>query len=119
MTVALIAGGCNYELGASDFLRLDVLHARIRITEVVSGAAPGADTGGELWASNREIPIKSFPYERRHGKSGGRIRNMKMAKYVAERQGVVVLFPGRNGTEHMYECAQMYGLEVYDWRNRR
>lgn len=119
MTVALIAGGRNYELGARDFLRLDVLHARIRITEVVSGGAPGADTGGELWASNRDITVTTFPYERRHGKIGGRTRNAKMAKYVAERHGVVVLFPGRNGTQHMYECALKHGLEIYDWRITR
>lgn len=53
------------------------------ITEIVSGHANGADKLGELYALERNIPIKLFkPNWKKYGKSAGYIRNIDMVKYA-------------------------------------
>lgn len=41
--------------------RMDELHPNIRITQVVSGSAPGPDTYGAAWATMHGIKVKYFP----------------------------------------------------------
>lgn len=74
-----------------------------RITEVVSGHAPGADRLGEEWAANAQLPCKQFPAQwDKHGKSAGFIRNIEMAKYA----DMLLAFPAPDskGTPHMIEA---------------
>ena len=109
----VIAGGRDYIFSQDDHERLDRIHKKIGITEVVSGCARGADTGGEIWARINDIPIKRFPADWvNHGKSAGHIRNSEMAKYA----DVVVLFPGGNGTNGMYKQAEKNKLKIIDLR---
>lgn len=82
------------------------------ITEVVSGAARGADALGELYAIEHKIPLKRFPANwAKHGKSAGYQRNALMADYA---DGLIALWDGKSrGTKHMIDLAKKSGLEVF------
>ena len=84
----------------------------LRITEVVSGCAAGADLFGEQWAKAKMIPIKRFPADwRKHGKSAGPIRNRQMADYADQ---LIAVWDGvSRGTADMIERARYNGLVVY------
>lgn len=107
----IIAGGRDYCLRPYDYTRLN----RIRgVTEVVSGGARGADACGELWASNRKIPVKRFVADwDGFGKRAGMLRNRQMAEYA----DAVVLFPGGRGTDNMFDVAKELGLKIFDLRD--
>lgn len=109
----IIAGGRDYRLTRTDLGDLDWLHGKIKVTEVVSGCARGADKGGEMWAESRGLPIKRFPADwDTFGKRAGYLRNAQMADYA----DAVVLFPGNKGTSMMFDLARERGLKIYDWR---
>jgi hypothetical protein len=108
----IIAGGRDYALTDDDRQRLDDIHNRTPITEVVSGHATGADLGGEEWAEARGIPVRLFRARwGLHGPSAGPIRNGQMAKYA----DAVALFPGGRGTANMAQVAQKAGLQIFDF----
>ncbi len=112
---AIIAGGREYHLNAIDISSLESIHRDIKITQVVSGGAKGADTCGELWAKAQNIPVKRFPADWNHlGKSAGYIRNEQMAQYSQ----VCILFPGGKGTDHMFDLAKKYKLVMFDFRTQ-
>jgi hypothetical protein len=53
------------------------------ITEIVSGHASGADSLGEKYAKENNIPLKLFPANwELYGKSAGYKRNYQMALYA-------------------------------------
>lgn len=107
----IIAGGRDYFFNANDIDKLNEL--KDQISEVVSGKARGADTCGEDWAKQNNIPIKEFPADWFGlGKKAGFVRNTQMAKYAE----ACILFPGGKGTEHMFNLAKKYSLIVYDFR---
>jgi len=106
----IVAGGRNYFLTEFDESRLDELD----ITEVVCGCARGADTGGEIWAQKRGIPVKRFPADWSKGRGAGLARNCKMAGYAE----MLVASPGGRGTDHMVRTGLARGLAVWDWRER-
>lgn len=107
----IIAGGRNYNLSAQDIEELNRI--KDKITEIVSGAANGADKDGEKWATINNIPVKSFkPDWAQYGKAAGFIRNKEMANYA----DALVIFPGGKGTENMYSEALKKGLKIYDFR---
>ena len=109
----IIAGGRDYMFSPRDLLLLNGLSIEIKIEEVVSGCAKGADTEGENWARSLDIPIKRFPADWNNwGRMAGFIRNAEMAQYA----DAVVLFPGGKGTEHMHKVAKSHKLKIYDWR---
>lgn len=108
----IIAGGRDYALTDEDYQRLDDIHARTPIAEVVSGHATGADLGGEAWAEARGIPVRLFRARwGSHGPSAGPIRNRQMAQYA----DAVALFPGGRGTAHMAQEGQRAGLRIFDF----
>lgn len=107
----IIAGGRDYFFTDEDETKLDNL--RSQISEVVSGGAKGADSCGERWARENDIPIKMFPADwKKYDKAAGPIRNEQMARYA----DAVILFPGGSGTKNMYETAKRYGLKIWDFR---
>lgn len=109
----IIAGGRGYTLSPPDILYLDELHAQYRVTEVVSGGAPGADAGGEQWALHNRINLIRMPAEwTKYGRSAGPRRNRDMALYA----DAVVLFPGGAGTRSMYAEAQKANILIFDMR---
>lgn len=83
---------------------------------IISGAARGADTLGEHFAYDYEIAVRRFPAKWDElGKRAGWVRNAEMAKYAAEKHGVLFAFwNGKSrGTKNMIDLANRYGLEVH------
>lgn len=83
---------------------------------IVSGAAKGADTLGEHFAYDYGIATRRFPAKwDKLGKRAGWVRNAEMAKYAAEKYGVLFAFwDGKSrGTKNMIDLANRYGLEVH------
>ena len=85
------------------------------ITEVISGAARGADALGEEWARENGIPVRRFPAEwSRYGKSAGVVRNSQMAHNA---DALIALWDGKSrGTEHMIFIAKVRKLNVFVYR---
>lgn len=105
----IIAGGRDYRMTEADFAWLDGL--KPPITEVITGGARGADTGGEHWARSRGIPVVTVLADwKRLGRSAGPTRNRNMAA-IAKR---VALFPGGRGTESMRRAAKAAGLVIVE-----
>jgi hypothetical protein len=114
VTIAIIAGGRDYHLGPKERRWLDGINAAKTITMVVSGGAPGADTGGEVWADRRKIEVNRFPADwKKHGKAAGPLRNEAMLEWVRDeraRRGhrapsLLILFPGGKGTANIRALA--------------
>ncbi len=99
-----------------------------RITEVVSGCAPGADSFGELWAKAKMIPIKRFPAiwndlshpnaliktnsrGQQYDARAGHRRNEDMASYADQ---LIAVWDGAStGTADMLERARYHCLVVF------
>lgn len=81
-------------------------------TVVISGTASGADTLGENWAEEHDIPVERYPAQwSMYGKSAGYRRNADMANKA---EALVALWDGSSrGTKHMIDLAKRKGLEVY------
>lgn len=101
-----------------------------KITEVISGCAPGVDTLGEEWARAFGVPIRPFPAAwddimapgaviRAHAITGkpynaraGFDRNEEMAKYAALHAGALIaIWNGHStGTADMIQRAERHRL---------
>ena len=116
----IIAGGrdfCNTKLLSevlTSYLRnVGLMDATVTF---ISGTARGADSLGEQFAISQNYPVKRFPADWDNlGKNAGYARNEQMAKYAAEKTGVLFAFwDGKSkGTKHMIDLASRYGLKVY------
>jgi hypothetical protein len=86
------------------------------ITEVVSGCAVGADSLGEYYALQNNIPVKKFPAPwDQYGKAAGAIRNCQMAEYA---DAAIVVWDGvSKGSKHMInemsKLRKPYYVHVY------
>jgi len=70
-----------------------------KVTMIVSGGAKGADTIGESWAKENNIPTQIFlPKWEKFGKSAGFIRN----NYIIENSDEIIAFWDgvSKGTQH-------------------
>ena len=73
-------------IGSRDFTDYDLLSKELeqykdKITRVISGGAKGADTLGERWAKENNIPIQIFlPDWNKHSKGAGLLRNHDIIK---------------------------------------
>ena len=99
------------------------------ITEVVCGDAVGADSLGDRWAKEKNIPVKHFPANWKNIKAKGAIvringygkynakagidRNEKMAEYADKL--IAIIENGSKGTIHMIETMQKLDKDVYIW----
>lgn len=82
----------------------------------ISGTARRADVLGEQFAYNYGYDVIRFPAKWDElGKRAGYVRNAEMAKYAAEKCGVLFAFwDGKSkGTKNMIDLAKRYGLEVH------
>ena len=122
----IIAGSrtfTNYE----NLLKI-IKESEFEITEVVSGGAAGADTLGEQFAKENNIPIKQFLADwnnldvnncdirtNRLGKPynglAGFNRNLEMAKYADAL--IAVSINNSPGTRNMIGYAKENGLKIY------
>jgi hypothetical protein len=80
------------------------------ITEIISGNAAGADSLGERWANEHNIPIVMFkPDWKANGKAAGPLRNEAMAKYA---DAAIVFWDGLSrGTANMIDNCKKYELK--------
>lgn len=109
-----------------------------KISEVVHGAATGADTLGDDFAAEYGLKCVKFPADwknikaddaeiatnqwgQKYNKNAGFSRNKKMAEYVAEscsndglKPGCIAIKMKTGGTEDMIKKAKEFGLEVYE-----
>lgn len=111
---AVIAGGRDYVFTPADLEWLEALHKVWCFSEIISGAAKGADEAGEVWAVSKKLKVTRFPAKWAiHGNVAGPIRNRDMANYIRP-DGLVILFPGGVGTAHMKKTALKMGLKVLE-----
>lgn len=108
----IVCGGRNYRDRRRAFEALDWVHARRGISEVIHGAASGADSLAAEWARERGIAATACPADwARYGKSAGPKRNREM---LALKPDGVVAFPGGKGTYDMKTAAAAAGIHVYE-----
>lgn len=82
------------------------------ISQVVCGMARGVDMLGYHWATQRGIPVKSFPADwQRFGRRAGMVRNIEMAEYV---DAAIVIWDGSSsGTKHMLNTIIKLGKPLW------
>lgn len=111
-----------------DELCLAIEKSGFEITEVVSGAANGADSLGERWAKENSVKVSKFPAkwkdlshpeaiirENSYGKynaKAGFIRNEEMSLYADACIGII--HNDTRGTADMVSRAKERELEVYE-----
>jgi hypothetical protein len=100
----IIAGSIHMPEHLYALIDYAVAASKFKITEVVSGTAKGADTLGELWAFQNNIPVKTFePNWDKFGKAAGPIRNGQMKDYADA--AIVFIWDRSRGSANM--IAQM------------
>ncbi len=123
MVTVLVCGGRNYNDKQKLYSVLDQMHDvggepyHMEITEIVNGAATGADKLSSDWARERKkhngtnIRLYGYPADwNQYGNSAGPIRNQAMID--ARKPDVVVAFPGGIGTHNMCVKAQQANVPV-------
>lgn len=117
-----ITGGRSYRFTPSDIAILDRVAELYDITEVVHGAAPGADTGANNWAVSKGLSVHRFPANwNTQGNSAGPQRNTEMCEYsrllmASGKETLLIAFPGDNGTADMTRKAIRAGMAVQQSR---
>lgn len=109
----IIAGSRNFTDYSLAKEKIDYLRfAGLRIDEVVSGQARGADQVGERYAHVHGLPVKTFKAHWDHyGRRAGHVRNRAMADYAG---ALIAFWDGTSpGTKNMIELATERGLEVH------
>lgn len=111
MSKLIVAGTRTFNNKELLFQTLDDIRKTLKVTEIVSGCAKGADSLGELYAETRNIPIKKFPADwEHHGRKAGPMRNRQMAEYG---DALVIFWNGKSsGTRNMWQIAEYMGLDV-------
>lgn len=120
--------------GPRDFNDYDIMCEAIKksgydITEVVSGAAKGADSLGEKWALQNSIPIKQFPaewndliqegarvktnaWDKKYNANAGFFRNGLMAKYG---DVLIAIDTGSGGTGDIIKKMKTEGKPIFKY----
>lgn len=109
----IIAGTRNFT--DYEMLKKAIHSSKFNITEVVCGKATGADTLGEQWAIENNIPVIYFPANwQKYGKAAGPIRNREMAEYG---ECLIALWDGNSkGTQNMIIEAHKANLKTFVFR---
>lgn len=90
---------------------MGVALAKLDISLLIHGDAPGADTLAGLYAADHGIDCVAFPANwERHGPAAGPMRNQRMLE-VAKPE-LVIAFPGGKGTADMVRRARKAGVPV-------
>ena len=107
----IVCGGRSFDDYRLLERELDALHARHRFSMVIHGAARGADSFAEHWATSRHIDVEKVPAQWRvyGNKKAGPIRNSEMLTKAPE---LVIAFKGGNGTADMVRKARAAGVPV-------
>jgi len=108
----LVTGGRNYSDRGTVYAVLDRAHAKHGIALLIEGGATGADTLARDWATDRGVPVRTFPADwKTHGKAAGPIRNRQML--TDGKPDWVIAFPGGRGTANMVQQAREAGVRVF------
>lgn len=109
----LVCGGREYYDQGRVYQILDMIHREVGISEIIHGAATGADSLAGQWAILNNIKETKHPAEwKRYGKPAGPIRNRKMLR--AEVPDMVVAFPGGDGTRDMINLSRSKKFKVLE-----
>lgn len=114
--VVLACGGRHYADHERVAAALSSLQAHWWVTELVHGAATGADTLAAQWAASQSIKVTDFPANwAMWGKRAGRLRNQDMLFYLLSVQSakLCVAFPGGSGTCDMVHRCQLARVPVW------
>lgn len=121
----IIAGSRNFN--NYDLLKSEIIKSGFTITEIVSGGANGADKLGEVYATEKSIPMKLFQANwddinaekvivrlrngRKYNILAGYNRNEQMAEYA----DCLIAFSinDSKGTAHMIKIARAKGLKIH------
>lgn len=111
MTRVLVCGGRDYADMNRVYEVLGRLHARTPFSLLINGAARGADTLAQMWATRQRIPTEQYPANWDvYGNRAGPIRNQRMLS--ESRPDIVVAFKGGDGTQDMIDRAHKAKLPV-------
>jgi hypothetical protein len=109
----LVCGGRDFKNWTYLKEYLDGFHFKQPISEIIHGAAPGADSLAGNWALLNHIPVRRFAAQwDRFGKHAGPIRNQQMLNEA--QPDVVIAFPGGPGTANMKFLARKSNILVID-----
>ena len=111
MVRILVTGGRDFDDENFLFTTLDQLHHEEHITQLIHGAARGADSLASDWANLRGIKSLPCPANwKLFGRAAGTLRNKQMLEDF--KPDLVLAFPGGSGTRHMIGIAQKAGIRV-------
>ena len=97
----------NYELLKE---KLDYYLKNIKSPVIVSGKARGADTLGERYAVEHNLPGESYPADWSKGRNAGYVRNELMANKA---DALIAFWDGKSkGTEHMIKTMKAKKKQV-------
>lgn len=110
----LVCGGRDFSDLKHMFSVLDYIHAKYKITCVVNGGAPGADSLACAWATRNNVAesVHRADWDM-HGKRAGPIRNQLMLELHPDIVAVIA-FPGGAGTKDMTDRARAAGFPVFE-----
>lgn len=107
----LVCGGRDYADWTKVQEVLNDMHAVYGISQVIHGAATGADSLADRWARQVSVEQTAFTADwLAHGKAAGPLRNQRMLD--EGKPDLVIAFPGRRGTADMVRRARAAGVEV-------
>lgn len=111
----LVCGGRDFDDYSKVCEVLDGIDQGHVITQIVHGAARGADRLANQWAFARGVPVNAFAANwESEGRAAGPIRNQRMLDLG--KPDLVVAFPGGRGTADMVSRARAAGVEVREVR---
>jgi hypothetical protein len=109
----LVCGGRHFGRKYGDHELMARVLNEIDITEIIHGAARGADSMAGDWGHCSKLPVQAFPADwDTYGKRAGPIRNTQMLKEGKPDLVVAFIAPGSRGTKHMVEIAKKAGVPV-------
>ena len=107
----LVCGGRDFTDKDFLFAVLDRINSQRPITDVIHGAARGADALANEWAYQRHVRMWPFPAAwKRDGKAAGPIRNQRMLDEGMP--NMVIAFHGGRGTADMIRRALTASIAV-------
>lgn len=111
----LVCGGRDFADKHFMFEQLDFFHSEFRFSQLIHGAARGADTLSGVWAKSRSVPVSVFSADwQTYGKAAGHIRNSKMLEQG--KPDLVLGFFGGNGTEDMIRKSKFAGVKTIHFK---
>lgn len=117
----LVCGGRNYDNRTHFFRFMDRVLEAVggtgesprRNVVIIHGAARGADSLANDYATERGLRVVSYPADwKTHGRAAGPIRNKKML--TSEQPDVIIAFEGGDGTADMIRIGKKAGVPVYE-----